>query len=348
MKKRIAVITTGGTIGSILGEDSVAVEGSESRIRQEIKTAQRRLGYQIDTYSALNKNSEDFLPADWESVLQCCFEVDQKGYDGIVITHGTDTLTFTASALLSVSDLWKTKICMTGSYYSPDQPFSDASLNILAALQFVAADHPSRGVFVAFRKNTNNSEAIIMDALSVKPMAFDNYRFEATYDDIICDFSPNSGLNHNIALQSSSHPSLKVTTPIGNTSLTSASEKAGLFTIHPGMNFDIFSKISDDYDALVFDLYHCGTAASSNFENSALLKLLAKRQEGNQLSVLSCIPSRYIPKPYLSSLNIAKSGAIVLKDIQAHFAFTYIILAISHGRELNLVAKDFLRYSIRP
>ena len=97
MKNRICVIFTGGTIGSYSNGGIVDLKPETSSLL--IEKYRERFGNAIhfDELRPLNILSENMQPSDLEVMADCIRGVDKDAYDGIILTHGTDTLCFTAN-----------------------------------------------------------------------------------------------------------------------------------------------------------------------------------------------------------------------------------------------------------
>ncbi|MCK4494592.1 MAG: asparaginase, partial [Methylococcales bacterium] len=193
--KKIILITTGGTIASAADSGSIAIEASKQSISALILKVQNTLGCKIDIRSPLNKNSEAFTPFDWVLLLESLRYVNDQEVAGIVITHGTDTMVYSMAATLCYQFQWHQKICFTGAYYPPEHQNSDAFLNLLAAISFVLSPQSEQGVYLAFRANSSNTKANIIEAATVKPMGFDTRYFESFYQPIIATFQFDTGLS---------------------------------------------------------------------------------------------------------------------------------------------------------
>ena len=96
MKKRILMLTTGGTIASLPTEEGLApgLDGD---------ALARCLGALADSYELtvrdiLHLDSSNIQPEEWRLIARHVFEA-RDGFDGIVISHGTDTMAYTASVL---------------------------------------------------------------------------------------------------------------------------------------------------------------------------------------------------------------------------------------------------------
>ncbi len=92
MKNRICVIFTGGTIGSCSKGGTVGLKNEHKSALIEKYTARYGQSVQFDELRPLNILSENVQPSDLEKMADCVRGVDTDKYDGIILTHGTDTL----------------------------------------------------------------------------------------------------------------------------------------------------------------------------------------------------------------------------------------------------------------
>ncbi len=106
-------------------------------------------------------------PADWQRIADDIHHNYDK-YDGFVILHGTDTMSFTASALsFMLSDLQK-PVIVTGSQIPLSQLRSDGQQNLLNAL-YIAANYPIHEVSLFFNNELfrgNRSSKIRADGFN--------------------------------------------------------------------------------------------------------------------------------------------------------------------------------------
>ncbi len=146
-KKKIAVIFTGGTIGSACEKGRVRL--SNSAKYSLLERAQKKLGDGIsfETYEPVNFHSENVTAQDLYKIVECIDKIDQDDCDGIVLTHGTDTLSFTANYLALVVDT-KIPVVLVSALYPLSDARSNGVENFLTAVSFIeqTAFH---GVFVA-------------------------------------------------------------------------------------------------------------------------------------------------------------------------------------------------------
>ncbi|MDI6844771.1 MAG: asparaginase [Candidatus Saccharicenans sp.] len=149
-KQRVLVLFCGGTIVMEEKEDgSLAVPDSEESAIKILREVEPRLSaiadYDIEFIA--NIDSTNITPTDWDRILRC-IKGNYRRYDGFVLTHGTDTMAYTAAALsVSIKNLGK-PIVLTGSQIPAIRIESDARRNLVNA--FRVAIMPYSGVFIVF------------------------------------------------------------------------------------------------------------------------------------------------------------------------------------------------------
>ncbi|MFX1367719.1 MAG: asparaginase [Promethearchaeota archaeon] len=137
---KVCLITTGGTISSIYDSTTHSLRpglsvdellGSLPKSMGEIEVVQREL-FQLDSSNA--------QPHHWQEIASAVKEANDEIPDlqGFVITHGTDTMTYSAAAIsFMIRDLG-IPIVFTGSQIPATVPWSDGPRNILDALRVAA------------------------------------------------------------------------------------------------------------------------------------------------------------------------------------------------------------------
>ena len=83
--------------------------------------------------------SENMTPDVWQDLARAIHEEIDRGADGVVVMHGTDTMQFTASAVAFMIDT-PVPIVFTGSQRSADRPSSDNVMNAVSAVEAAKSD----------------------------------------------------------------------------------------------------------------------------------------------------------------------------------------------------------------
>ena len=148
--KRILVLGTGGTIAS--AESSLGLHPSyrAADLLARIPEAAEVPGVgSLDARDVFLLDSSNIQPEEWRALAQAT-AASFADCDGVVVTHGTDTMAYTAAMLSYMLRDLDRPVVLTGSQMPLDDPFTDARINLLSAVS-VAVTAP-RGVFLAFNR----------------------------------------------------------------------------------------------------------------------------------------------------------------------------------------------------
>ena len=144
MKKKILLLTTGGTIASVPGGQGLEPRRSDVMERE---LEQLRTYYDITVRDVICLDSSNIRPEEWQLIARSIFE-GRQGFDGIVVSHGTDTMAYTASAVTFMLPDIDLPVVFTGSQLPLADMLSDGPDNLRTAFAMAASGHP--GVFLAF------------------------------------------------------------------------------------------------------------------------------------------------------------------------------------------------------
>jgi len=143
--KKVLLLTTGGTISAKAGDDGLRpLLASEELLRYMSELHQH---YIIEALDLFNLDSSNIQAEEWQAIARAVFDA-LDSFDGIVITHGTDTMAYTASMLSFMLYNLKKPVVLTGSQVPIDHLLTDARNNLFAA--FAAVDSGIPGISVAF------------------------------------------------------------------------------------------------------------------------------------------------------------------------------------------------------
>ena len=141
---KVLLIYTGGTIGMVENVETGALEPFNfSHLRSNMSEI-KRLNFSVKTHLFDPPiDSSDVSPSIWQQITHVVEDQYDK-YDGFVILHGTDTMSYTASALgLMMENLTK-PVILTGSQLPIGKLRTDGKENLITALE-IAADKNSAG-----------------------------------------------------------------------------------------------------------------------------------------------------------------------------------------------------------
>lgn len=145
--KKILLITTGGTIASKPSEEGGLTPALTSRELLEFIPELEDICH-VSTIELFNLDSTNMGPSQWIKITET-IKNNYNDYDGFVITHGTDTLSYTAAALSYMIQNSFKPVVLTGSQKSIYLRDTDARRNLMDA--FLYASHTgAEGVTIVF------------------------------------------------------------------------------------------------------------------------------------------------------------------------------------------------------
>lgn len=165
----VSILSTGGTISSKIDYRTGGVYADYTakdfvEMIPELKNIAN-----INAKKVMSLMSEDMLPKDWIAITKVIEKEVKKGVDGIVITQGTDTLHFTASALSFMLEEINIPIIITGSQRSIDRGSSDAFMNLLCSIK-AAAHFDAAEVMTCMHGSSDDEYCLLINGTKVRKM----------------------------------------------------------------------------------------------------------------------------------------------------------------------------------
>ena len=143
---KIALYTLGGTIDKDYCEASASLKVGQPAVHEIVSTL-RLPGVELQVIPLLSKDSLEMTASDRESLL-FALKRALPAVDGVVITHGTDTLAVTGEFLLAQLPALEKTIVLTGAMTPSALKRSDATQNLTEAL--LAVKLLSSGIYCVF------------------------------------------------------------------------------------------------------------------------------------------------------------------------------------------------------
>lgn len=144
--KKILLIATGGTIASKTSETGLTPQMTPEEILVLVPEINEIC--QVEVIQLFSLDSTNISPAHWLAMAGCV-KAHYNQYDGFVITHGTDTLSYSAAALSYLIQNNRKPVILTGSQKSIFNKDTDARRNLIQSFQF-ATSNQACGVHVVF------------------------------------------------------------------------------------------------------------------------------------------------------------------------------------------------------
>lgn len=236
--KKILLISTGGTIASTISENGLTPTIKPKEMLNYLKNIGELC--EIDTYQLLNIDSTNIQPEHWLEIVDFIKE-KYDFYDGFVITHGTDTLAYTSSALSYLIQGIDKPIILTGSQKPINLDTTDAKKNLKDAIRFAIEDDV-KGVYIVFDgKGIVGTRARKTRTKSFNAFESINFPYAAFIDDDrIAHYIHNKKSKINPTFYEKLYPNVF------------------LLKLAPGMDPDVIDYIGKKYEGVVIESYGAG------------------------------------------------------------------------------------------
>lgn len=143
--KNILLIVTGGTIASVHTDMGLSPSTQADELLKFVPEVKEFANVKVK--QVLNIDSTNIEPEHWIKISEVIKE--NYDYDGFVITHGTDTMAFTAAALSYLIQNSEKPIILTGAQKPISERITDGIKNLKDAIRFASEDNV-RGVYIVF------------------------------------------------------------------------------------------------------------------------------------------------------------------------------------------------------
>jgi len=318
-KKHILLLTTGGTIASLPGGDGLEPQRSEVMERE---LEQLRTYYRITVRDVMCLDSSNIRPEEWQRLAQTIFAL-RLDYDGIVVSHGTDTMAYTASAITFMLPNLDRPVVFTGSQLPLADILSDGPDNLRTA--FAMAASGCSGVFLAFDRK------VMLGCRAVKIRASGFSAFEsinARYAGLVS----NRGLvlDSRVLPQPKGQPQL----------LDTLSRDVFLLKLTPGLRPAIFDAlVSMGYRGIVIEAFGLGGV---NVLHEGLSGIRRAVEAGISVVVTTqCLYDSANLQVYQVGTKLLELGVIQGRDMTSEAAMTKLMWAIGQGMDLQQVRDLF-------
>ncbi|MCX5774350.1 MAG: asparaginase [Fusobacteria bacterium] len=153
LRPKVLIITTGGTIAEGKNEEGklVPLLSGEALIDILEEKFQIRKLAEIEIIRFCNEDSSQLSMNDWEGLSELVSQELEKEYDGIVITHGTDTLV-EAAYFLDLTIDSKKSVVFVGAQRPATDPYSDGPTNLKDAILQVISHEANWGVTITMNQ----------------------------------------------------------------------------------------------------------------------------------------------------------------------------------------------------
>lgn len=240
--KKILVIGTGGTIASEMTMDGLAPELTSEQLLSYVPEVFKFCG--TDCIQVLNVDSTDMLPEYWLKIAGTVKE-NYDLYDGFVITHGTDTMAYTAAALSYLMQNLDKPVVLTGAQKPIGFDSTDSKVNLIDS--FLYACNGMGGVSIVFNGK------VILGTRARKTHSKSFQAFSSINYPILASIQDERLLQY--IKEVPTNPPKFYDAIDGN---------VGLLKLIPGVEAELLRFMTDRYDAVVIESFGVGGLPAYN------------------------------------------------------------------------------------
>ncbi|MDR2917094.1 MAG: type I asparaginase [Tannerella sp.] len=328
--RSVLLIYTGGTIGMIENPETGALESFNFDHLLNYVPELKRFNYTIEIYQFNPPiDSSDMEPSDWAKLVEIISD-NYDHFDGFVILHGTDTMSYTASALSFMLENLGKPVILTGSQLPIGMLRTDGKENLITAIEIAAAANPD-GTPVVSEVCILFENSLMRGNRTTKVNA-ENFNAFRSYNFPIL---AHAGVHIKYETHLLRKPDLS--RPMKPHYLLDAN--VVIFTLFPGIREEAVSAIfnAPGLRAVVMKTFGSGNAPQKEW----LIRLLKEATKKNiiVINITQCLIGAVEMERYKTGHQLLSAGVISGYDSTPESAITKLMFLLAHGLPVDDIRK---------
>lgn len=326
----LLVIYTGGTIGMMQDPDTGSLSPFDFDHIYQFIPVLEKVHYRIDNYCFEPLiDSSDVKPAFWIKLASVIAE-NYEAYDGFIVLHGTDTMSYTASMLSFMLENLNKPVILTGSQLPMGMIRSDGRENFLTSIEIAAGrddDNPFVPEVAVYFENQlfRGNRTTKFNAENFNAFVSENYP-------ILAEVGVHIRYN-NVYIRKPNFRKLKLNTALN--------ENVAILKLFPGISRSVVKSLlnAEGLEGVILETFGSGNAPTDDW----FIQLLKEAIDGGLIicNVTQCKGGMVEMGKYASSRKLEQIGVISGQDITTESAVTKLMFLLGQYDDKKKITELF-------